>query len=372
MNWSKPLLAFMLGLALTSTAACGKGSDSSSPGADPSGPVLDLTLPDLDGKAVSLSSYRGKKVYVKFWASWCPICLAGMSEVEELAANTGDDVEVLTIASPDYLGEMDEQEFRTWAKRRNFRVPVLIDTGGRFAASLGVDKYPSSIWIGSAGKLLDVHTGQVSNDWIRAHFDEAKGPGKRSKSRFPINPNIGVDYSKTGLKEIWLAGGCFWGVEAYFARVYGVADAVSGYANGTTLKPSYEEVSSGSGHAETVLVRYDPARVSLEKLLTLFFRIIDPTSLNRQGNDRGRQYRSGIYYRDPADRTVAQAAMKAEQGQLAAPIVTELLPLSHFAAAEDYHQDYLEKNPGGYCHTDFSSLTNATQPAGSLRVKPSH
>ncbi|HVT34139.1 MAG TPA: bifunctional peptide-methionine (S)-S-oxide reductase MsrA/peptide-methionine (R)-S-oxide reductase MsrB [Nevskiaceae bacterium] len=371
MSRSKWAWAWILGVCLTSTAACGKPGDAPKKAIDASAPAVDATLTDLDGKKLGLSQYRGKKVYVKFWASWCPICLAGMGEVENLAAHAPADVQVLTIASPDYLGEMEQQDFRAWAQARHFRVPILVDNGGHFAASLGIDRYPSAIWLSPGGKLLDVHTGQVSNDWIVAHFDEATGVKPRVPSRFPPNPNIGVDYSKAHLKEIWLAGGCFWGVEAYFTRVYGVADAASGYANGSTPHPSYEDVCNGSGHAETVRVQYDPARVSLEKLLTLFFKIIDPTSLNQQGNDRGRQYRTGIYYKDDADRAVAAAVMKSEQAQYSRPIVTELVPLAEFSLAEDYHQDYLEKHPDGYCHTDFSSLTNTTMPPQPLHVDAS-
>lgn len=368
MNHLKAVSTVFALICLAGTSGCwAEAEPSKAPGA---AAAVDASLPDLDGKTIKLSDYRGKKVYIKFWASWCPICLAGMSEVAALAANDRDDIEVLTIASPDYLGEMPEAQFRTWAKARQFRVPILVDAGGRFTASLGVDKYPSGMWIGADGKRLDVRPGQVSNDWIVAHFDENHRKQLQRNDRFPPNPNVGVDYSKASLKEIWLAGGCFWGVEAYFARVYGVADAASGYANGSTANPSYKEVIKGSGHAETVRVRYDPERVSLEKLLTLFFKIIDPTSLNRQGNDRGVQYRTGIYYKDAADRAVAESLIKAEKARWDDPVVTELLPLQQFALAEDYHQDYLEKNPDGYCHTDFSSLTNTTAPPAKLSVDP--
>jgi peptide methionine sulfoxide reductase msrA/msrB len=161
----------------------------------------------------------------------------------------------------------------------------------------------------------------------------------------------------TDLKEIYLAGGCFWGVEAFMARVPGVADTVSGYANGRTENPSYEDVCRrDTGHAEAVLVRYDPAKVSLEKLLTLFLRIIDPTALNRQGNDRGTQYRTGIYYTDEEDRAMAEAVLAGVRNASKKPVVTEIRPLDNFYPAEEYHQDYLEKNPGGYCHVDFSLL----------------
>ncbi|HYH03774.1 MAG TPA: peptide-methionine (S)-S-oxide reductase MsrA [Bacillota bacterium] len=179
----------------------------------------------------------------------------------------------------------------------------------------------------------------------------------------PENPNRGIDYKDNKkLKEIWLAGGCFWGVAAYFAQIYGVAGTIAGYANGTTENPTYEAVCyQNTGHAETVAVSYDPERVSLETLLHHFFKIIDPTTLNRQGNDRGTQYRSGIYYRDEADLTVIRSVIAQVQQQYPKPIVTEILGLAHFYPAEEYHQNYLEKNPGGYCHIDFSTLPE-TQP----------
>ncbi|MGI6037775.1 MAG: peptide-methionine (R)-S-oxide reductase MsrB [Limnochordia bacterium] len=175
------------------------------------------------------------------------------------------------------------------------------------------------------------------------------------RSSLPANPNLGVDYSQRDLKDIWLAGGCFWGVEAYFSRVYGVASTTSGYANGRTVNPTYEEIKD-TGHVETVHVRYDPLRVSLRTLLEHFFKIIDPTVENRQGNDVGTQYRTGIYYQDRADALIIWQVVGEEQKKYDRPIVTEVLPLDHFYPAEQYHQEYLEKNPGGYCHVDFSPL----------------
>lgn len=176
------------------------------------------------------------------------------------------------------------------------------------------------------------------------------------KSGLPDNPNTGVAYSESKLNTIWLAGGCFWGIEAYMARIYGVADVTVGYANGKTEDPSYEEVISGSGHAETVQVSYDPEKVTLDQLLTYFFRVVDPTSVNKQGNDRGSQYRSGIYYQDEADRLIIESAIAKEQKNYDKEIVTEVMPLEGYYLAEEYHQDYLEKNPNGYCHVDFKNL----------------
>lgn len=175
--------------------------------------------------------------------------------------------------------------------------------------------------------------------------------------KLPDNPNLAMDYSGIQLREIWLAGGCFWGVEAYMARVPGVAGTDVGYANGRTENPTYEDVcKSNTGFAETVQVRYDPQKITLADLIGRFFSIIDPTSLNRQGNDIGSQYRSGIYYRDPADLPIIEEVKSRIAKNLAKPAVTEVKPLENFYLAEEYHQDYLEKNPRGYCHIDFSGL----------------
>ena len=157
-------------------------------------------------------------------------------------------------------------------------------------------------------------------------------------------------------KDIYLAGGCFWGIDEYFSRIPGVVGTESGYANGSTANPSYEEVCHGSGHAETVRVTYDPARVGLATIVRQLFEVIDPTSRNRQGNDRGVQYRTGVYYTDEADLPVLRQVFADEQAAYDKPIVTALMPLENFYIAEEYHQDYLKKNPGGYCHVDFSSL----------------
>lgn len=163
--------------------------------------------------------------------------------------------------------------------------------------------------------------------------------------------------SDADLKDLYLAGGCFWGVEAYMSRINGVYDVTSGYANGEGEHPSYEDVIRGDrGFAETVHVKYDPTQVSLQKLLADFLRVIDPTSVNKQGNDRGVQYRTGIYYTDADEEAVIRQALTLEQEKYSKPIVTEVLPLDNYYLAEAYHQDYLEKNPNGYCHIDLSIL----------------
>lgn len=158
------------------------------------------------------------------------------------------------------------------------------------------------------------------------------------------------------MKTIYLAGGCFWGVQEYFSRIDGVESTISGYANGNTENPTYEDVCTGiTGFAETVKVDYDENIVSLEYLLEKFFRIINPTLLNRQGGDIGNQYRTGIYYVDQEDLTTIEKVFKEEEKKYEDKIVTEVLELKNFYEAEEYHQDYLKKNPGGYCHVDMNA-----------------
>lgn len=160
-------------------------------------------------------------------------------------------------------------------------------------------------------------------------------------------------------KDIVLAGGCFWGVEEYFSRISGVVKTKAGYANGTEPQPTYEAVCTGrTGYAESVLVTYDPDRVSLYTLLERFFQIIDPTSVNRQGNDQGSQYRTGIYYTDPRDRRIAEKMMQSVAAGYQKPLATELAPLVSFYPAEEEHQHYLKKHPNGYCHIRFDSPKN--------------
>ena len=152
-------------------------------------------------------------------------------------------------------------------------------------------------------------------------------------------------------KTIYLAGGCFWGTEHFMEQIPGVLDAESGYANSKVANPSYREVCSGAtGAAETVKVTYDADRVTLPFLLNLFYKTIDPTSLNKQGNDRGTQYRTGIYFTDPSEARVVAESLEALQAEYKRPVVVEAAPLQNFYPAEDYHQDYLDVNPGGYCH----------------------
>ena len=154
-------------------------------------------------------------------------------------------------------------------------------------------------------------------------------------------------------KTIYLAGGCFWGTAHLFSLVAGVERAVAGYANSTVESPTYREVCTGmTGAAETVRVDYDPDRIGLTQLIDLYFRSIDPTSVNRQGGDHGTQYRTGIYWTDNSDEAIVDAMLAMLQRRYKEPIAIESGPLQNFYPAEDYHQNYLVKNPGGYCHVN--------------------
>lgn len=170
------------------------------------------------------------------------------------------------------------------------------------------------------------------------------------------------------LKSIYLAGGCFWGVQAYLDRIPGVVETTAGYANGLTENPTYDDVChNDSGHAEVIEIKYDTGKLELATLLRQFFKIIDPTSVNRQGNDIGTQYRTGIYYIDPGDVRIAEEVMQEVQQKYGEPLAVELLPLEHYFLAEEYHQKYLVKNPTGYCHINFDSLADLEKSNRSER-----
>ena len=152
------------------------------------------------------------------------------------------------------------------------------------------------------------------------------------------------------MQTIYLAGGCFWGVQKYFDQFEGVIATEVGYANGPEEAPSYRDVCNSSGHAETVKIEYDPEVISLTELLGYYFMVVDPLSVNKQGNDCGIQYRTGIYYTDENQLPEIKDVYKEQEEKAGAELAVEMEPLKNFYTAEEYHQKYLDKNPGGYCH----------------------
>ena len=174
-------------------------------------------------------------------------------------------------------------------------------------------------------------------------------------------------------KTIYLAGGCFWGTAHLFSLVPGVSDTQAGYANSEIENPTYQQVCTGRTHAaETVKVTYEADSVSLTSLLRLYFKSIDPLAEDRQGADVGTQYRTGIYYTDAADLPVIEAEMATVQRRHSEPLAVECMPLRNFYPAEEYHQDYLYKNPGGYCHVSkklFEEARNLREDASDRKAE---
>lgn len=179
-------------------------------------------------------------------------------------------------------------------------------------------------------------------------------------------------YARGGqVREIYLAGGCFWGMEGYFERIKGVKSTKVGYANGKSDKTSYYELKN-TGHAETLLISYDEDEISLKDILAHFWRVIDPYSVNRQGNDVGTQYRSGVYFTDKGDESVIKEFLNAKQEQdKSKKIAIEVSPLKNFVLAEEYHQKYLDKNPGGYCHIDLNLASEPLHDDSRFKVPSS-
>lgn len=199
--------------------------------------------------------------------------------------------------------------------------------------------------------------------------DKAKTPADDQLSPEEVY-DIGRTSMNQQLEHIYFAGGCFWGVEGYFQRIAGVEATEVGYANGKSEDTEYRRVMD-TGHAETVHIVYDRNRIHPAELVLHFFRMIDPTSLNRQGNDVGTQYRTGIYAEDEKILDMADEMIKRLQEKYDEPIVVEVEKLENFVVAEEEHQDYLTKNPGGYCHINLNTaydplLDQVSYPKGDL------
>ncbi|WP_227429605.1 bifunctional peptide-methionine (S)-S-oxide reductase MsrA/peptide-methionine (R)-S-oxide reductase MsrB [Psychrobacter sp. I-STPA6b] len=331
-----------------------------------------------------------KPTLVKFWASWCPLCLGTLEETEAWRTDPKfSGLNVITVASPGQLNEKDKDAFVEWyagVQADYPQLPVLIDDSGAIIQQLGVQVYPSWAILDKRGNLVRLIKGNLTSQQAyalanNADNDFAELKNSKSAPEATTQNNIqspkqenGVYYNAQGkpinTRTIYLAGGCFWGLEAYMERVDGVVDAVSGYANGNPNKPnpSYEQVIRGSGHAETVKVTYDADKIDLPTLLGYYFQVIDPTSVNKQGNDRGIQYRTGIYYTSEEDKPIVENALQQLQHKFSAPIAIEDKPLDNFYLAEEYHQDYLAKNPNGYCHIDLSLADDKPAISGQQKV----
>ena len=328
---------------------------------------LIATFPELHGKTNAQLMKNHRPTLIKFWASWCPLCLSELAHTEDMTKDPRfANVNLITVASPNFLSEQSTPAFSQWFKGLNYpNLPVLLNDGGTLAKQMGVQVYPTWALLDANGKVVRVVKGSLNDTQLLTLLENPQADLRATKTSFS-QPNQRGKTMNT--HTIYLAGGCFWGLEAYFQRIDGVIDAVSGYANGNTQNPTYEDVSHRhSGHAETVQITYDTDKLSLPDILHYYLRVVNPTSLNQQGNDRGEQYRSGVYFTDPKEQAVIAEVLQQEQTKYTQKIVVENLPLRHFYRAEEYHQDYLLKNPNGYCHID---IRRADEPLPNKTVKP--
>ena len=226
-----------------------------------------------------------------------------------------------------------------WKERRTVIVPDVEQFQGHIACS---SESRSEIVVpvvqkGAVVAVLDIDSRELET------FDEVDA--QWLEKIVLLLPPIGSE------RDIYLAAGCFWGAEKYLKLIEGVTFTEVGFANGNTENPTYKEVyTDQTGYAETVHLRYNPSIVSLRFLLEMYFKAIDPTSLNKQGEDEGTRYRTGIYYSDSTDRTVIDEVVAEEAKKYGSPLCVEVEPLRNFYPADEYHQDYLDKNPSGYCH----------------------
>lgn len=327
-------------------------------------------LSEVKGQKTGESYLKyGRPTLIKLWASWCPLCLSELEKSNQMVEDARfQEINFVSVVSPNSLGERSPQNFQKWYNKLNYpNLPVLIDTKGSLVKMLGIKVYPSWVLLDKEGNVKKVIEGSLNELQLLALVKNSD-IDVESLQKITYQPNQKGNQA-VNTKTIYLAGGCFWGLEAYFQRIEGVVDAVSGYANGKTKNPTYEDVSHrNTGHAETIKVVYDPEKLSLQDILQYYFRVIDPTSLDKQGNDRGKQYRTGVYYTDPAEQSVIAQALADEQKKYQQKIVVENKPLLHFYQAEEYHQDYLVKNPNGYCHIDIRKadepLSNKTKTKG--------
>lgn len=200
------------------------------------------------------------------------------------------------------------------------------------------------------------YAGRIHHCLFSERLLQKSGKIKRNDT---LETDSNLSTRRNHMGTIYLAGGCFWGLQKFFDQFSGVIRTEVGYANGPDKAPSYQEVCRNSGHAETVLVEYDDKEMDLEALLDYYFMVIDPLSVNRQGNDIGIQYRTGIYYTDEAQLPVIRKVYERQQDEVGKPLAVAIEPIRNFFSAEEYHQKYLDKNPGGYCHIPRSYFSLA-------------
>src|SRR5690625_1832629 len=229
-------------------------------------------------------STNQKPTLIKLWASWCPQCLSELEYTQKLAVDeTLKGINIASLASPGFLNEMPSQEFTHWFSGLNFpELPVLLDTEGWWVNKLGVRAYPSWVLLNEQGEFVRLIPGSLNKEQILALSKDPQAVlHKASNAKEPT-----LASNETTQHEVYFAGGCFWGVEAYFQQLPGVISAISGYANGHKENPTYQQVVyTDTGHAETVQVRYHPSQITFDDIIWHFLLINDTTTLNRQRSE---------------------------------------------------------------------------------------
>ena len=337
----------------------------------------DFTVYDKDGNEVRLSDFFGKPIVLNFWASWCGPCQYEMPDFDEKYKELGSEVNFVMVNMTDGQRETVDTA-SAFIEEKGYSFPVLFDSDSEAALSYGAYSLPTSFFIDADGHVIAQAVGAIDADTLQRGIDAIKSTASNeaeltrtsdeTKQASENSAEVHVmDFSNETENVIYLAGGCFWGIEHLMQSIPGVIDAQSGYANGRRAEDAnYTTIcNADTGFRETVRVEYDPEQVSLDALLLAYFYVIDPTVQNRQGNDIGTQYQTGVYYTNDASREIVERIAELERSR-SSEFYVEIGPLLNYYPAEEYHQDYLKNNPYGYCHIPIEEI----KLFSSLRIDP--
>ena len=337
----------------------------------------DFTVYDKDGNEVRLSDFFGKPIVLNFWASWCGPCQYEMPDFDEKYKELGSEVNFVMVNMTDGQRETVDTA-SAFIEEKGYSFPVLFDSDSEAALSYGAYSLPTTFFIDADGHVIAQAVGAIDADTLQRGIDAIKSTASdeaeltrtsdETKQASENSAEVHVmDFSNETENVIYLAGGCFWGIEHLMQSIPGVIDAQSGYANGRRAEDAnYTTIcNADTGFRETVRVEYDPEQISLDAILLAYFYVIDPTVQNRQGNDIGSQYLTGVYYTNDIARETVERISELERSR-SAEFYVEIGPLLNYYPAEEYHQDYLQNNPFGYCHIPLEEI----RLFSSLRIDP--